>query len=498
MGFRFRRSVRVLPGVRLNLSRGGASVSLGGRGFHYTVGPKGTRTTVGIPGTGLSWSQYTPHGGGSSSSVPSQASPVAYLSPQEPRIPYTVPNTAEQPILNAIESKAGTEISVFSTSQLAPILNSAYRRFRFAPLTLIVSICLFIVSSTSELEVLNGLSALYATVFIPIAIFLDRYRRSVKVGIELNRTAETISAALDKSFSELKGCYAIWSVRAEAATADWKRNAGATKLNQRDKIRLKAARPKCIRGKAAFPSMILGNAKMFFLPDAVLVVSKNSVAALHYRDLVFSCSTIRYIEESRVPSDAIVVGQTWRFVNKSGGPDRRFNSNRQLPICQYGEMDFQSSGGLNGKIQFSNASAGQRFAKAIAILIKYAASDSQLSPFTSYAEAKRWPSVIFLCCAVAMAVTLGSVGVLTSPRILFAVSSAPLQPANKSSGPNIIQDNSATHSGDRNQISERAARGGNSSAMPPLNISPSLPSPPAGYPPVQSYLQNSHPFGGRY
>jgi hypothetical protein len=58
VGFRFRRSIRLAPGVRINLSRSGPSVSFGARGFHYTVGPKGTRTTVGLPGTGLSWTQY--------------------------------------------------------------------------------------------------------------------------------------------------------------------------------------------------------------------------------------------------------------------------------------------------------------------------------------------------------------------------------------------------------------------------------------------------------
>src|ERR1700676_3154279 len=61
MGFRFRRSVRILPGVKLNFSGSGTSVSLGTRGFHYTLGPKGTRVTAGIPGTGLSWSQYSSH-----------------------------------------------------------------------------------------------------------------------------------------------------------------------------------------------------------------------------------------------------------------------------------------------------------------------------------------------------------------------------------------------------------------------------------------------------
>jgi uncharacterized protein YraI len=57
MGFRFRRSLRVAPGIRLNLSKSGLSTSLGGRGASLNLGPRGTRTTLGIPGTGLSWSQ---------------------------------------------------------------------------------------------------------------------------------------------------------------------------------------------------------------------------------------------------------------------------------------------------------------------------------------------------------------------------------------------------------------------------------------------------------
>ena len=55
MGFRFRRSFRLLPGIRVNLGKRGASLSVGVRGAHVTVGPTGTRTTVGLPGSGLSY-----------------------------------------------------------------------------------------------------------------------------------------------------------------------------------------------------------------------------------------------------------------------------------------------------------------------------------------------------------------------------------------------------------------------------------------------------------
>jgi len=53
MSFRFWRRVRIAPGVTLNLSKSGGSLSFGVRGAHFTVGPHGKRVTAGIPGTGL-------------------------------------------------------------------------------------------------------------------------------------------------------------------------------------------------------------------------------------------------------------------------------------------------------------------------------------------------------------------------------------------------------------------------------------------------------------
>ena len=60
MGLRFRRSIRLLPGVRWNFGLKSTSISIGGRGLHYTVGTKGARVGAGLPGTGLSWSQTAP------------------------------------------------------------------------------------------------------------------------------------------------------------------------------------------------------------------------------------------------------------------------------------------------------------------------------------------------------------------------------------------------------------------------------------------------------
>jgi len=56
--FRFRRSVKLFPGVRWNIGSKSSSLSFGGRGYHYTVGSSGSRTTVGIPGSGLSYTEF--------------------------------------------------------------------------------------------------------------------------------------------------------------------------------------------------------------------------------------------------------------------------------------------------------------------------------------------------------------------------------------------------------------------------------------------------------
>ena len=60
MGLRFTKRVSVIPGLRVNLSKSGASLSIGHRGAWYTIGPRGRRVTLGLPGTGLYWSETVP------------------------------------------------------------------------------------------------------------------------------------------------------------------------------------------------------------------------------------------------------------------------------------------------------------------------------------------------------------------------------------------------------------------------------------------------------
>lgn len=55
MGFRFQKRISLIPGLRLNLSKSGVSMSVGGRGLTTNLSSSGLRTTIGIPGSGLSY-----------------------------------------------------------------------------------------------------------------------------------------------------------------------------------------------------------------------------------------------------------------------------------------------------------------------------------------------------------------------------------------------------------------------------------------------------------
>ena len=55
MALRFRKSVKILPGVRVNFGLKGASLNVGARGASVSIGKRGVYSNVSIPGTGISF-----------------------------------------------------------------------------------------------------------------------------------------------------------------------------------------------------------------------------------------------------------------------------------------------------------------------------------------------------------------------------------------------------------------------------------------------------------
>lgn len=97
MGLRFRKSVSLFPGVRLNFSKSGMSVSSGVPGFRKTINTKGqVTTTVGIPGTGLYYVDTKKIGSNQSSRSRNTWGQHPVAAQQQPTASYAPPIQAVQ------------------------------------------------------------------------------------------------------------------------------------------------------------------------------------------------------------------------------------------------------------------------------------------------------------------------------------------------------------------------------------------------------------------
>ena len=54
MGLRFKKSIKLAPGVRINISKSGISTTMGKKGASVSLGKNGVYANLGIPGTGIS------------------------------------------------------------------------------------------------------------------------------------------------------------------------------------------------------------------------------------------------------------------------------------------------------------------------------------------------------------------------------------------------------------------------------------------------------------
>ena len=74
MGFRFRKSKKIAPGVRLNFSKKSVGISVGNKVGGFSLNSKsGAKSRVSIPGTGISYSSKI----GGHAKAPDKISPVS-------------------------------------------------------------------------------------------------------------------------------------------------------------------------------------------------------------------------------------------------------------------------------------------------------------------------------------------------------------------------------------------------------------------------------------
>ena len=338
MGFYIRKSLSVGP-FRFNLSKSGIGLSTGIKGFRIGTGPRGNYVHMGRGG--LYFRQTLP-------------------SSDNRRTPSEVPEEQSSNIdFKEIESGNVSQMVDSSSAALLQEISSKSKKPLIWPWVLGLSICLFFF-----LAVASSPIWLYC-LLVPVcaggviwAVQADKLRKTVILFYELEPHIEQAFQNLHNAFDALRGCSRMWHIESRGnitTTYDWKMNAGASSVVKRKAVAPHAGSPPYFQCNVSIPVLPAGRQQLYFLPDRILVWDTNGVGAVGFEQLDVSFGEQRFIEDGGVPSDSRVVDKTWRYVNKKGGPDKRFNDNREIPIVIYEAIMLGSKSGVQELFQASKS-----------------------------------------------------------------------------------------------------------------------------------------------
>lgn len=318
MGWRYRKSINLGGGFRINLSKSGIGYSWGFPGYRHTYSVNGTqRKTYSIPGTGISYVE----GSGKRNNNPTNEN-VRY-------------DDNTKLITGDVKYYKNQNISSMGKDdELLKQIN------KLRTIDILANVCLF------------------SIVLIPIGIIL-KILISQKWKIDLTYEMDDINTkkfeSLNNFLIELSKNKRLWQIGSSVHVYNTKYNAGAGNNVTRHPISICRKMPWYISKNIDVYCLNLTDEKIYFTPDRMLIFKKfGGIGVRSYNDMVANFSWTNFVETEFVPRDSEIVRYTWTYVNKSGGPDKRFNNNRQIPVCKYGEIQLQTEDGINIMLNSSN------------------------------------------------------------------------------------------------------------------------------------------------
>lgn len=364
MAWSFRRRIKMIPGVHLNLSKSGISTSIGIRGANINIGKTGTYLNTGIPGTGIYRRQ--------------KLSGNNNINPQNQFEPF---EQSEQHIYEEKEIISADVQEITSQDMQgvkASILLAHQQRIQLKRDLQKVKTKL----STTRLKLTASYIFIYGLVCkgIPEKIKADISAQKeaiaelenqiqncfVNLEIDFDEEFDLKYKKLLETFKNLTNCHKIWDVTNASLQDTVKSRSSAGTLVKKQEVRFGFKSLPDI--KFDFDAMYFKNANgadLYFYPNFIAMFSsKHKFAIIGFEELDFFHRSIRFTETGKIPKDSKVVDRTWAKVNKNGTPDKRFKGNYQIPVVKYGEIQLSTDSGVNEEYEFSNYEFSADFANA--------------------------------------------------------------------------------------------------------------------------------------
>ncbi|MDE1174150.1 MAG: DUF4236 domain-containing protein [Parvibaculaceae bacterium] len=358
MPFYFRKSVTAGP-FRFNFSKGGVGMSVGVRGLRIGSGPRGHYVHAGRGG--IYYRASTGHAG------------------KRPVVAETITDRHDVVLqsngVSMIEVDSGDVLSMRNEAfkDVLDEINAKRRLVKMSSVLGWIAVTFGVLSALA----LGSAGFIGAILMVltgwAVGRWLDSYRRTTVLFYDLDASVEATYKQIVSSFDGLMECAGKWHIEAGGVIQDltaWKQNAGASHLVKKKPTTLAYKLPGSVTSNITPPILHVGKQIIYFFPDIILIEDGKQTGAVSYADLRIRWQDSNFIEAGTVPHDAKVIGHTWKHPNKSGGPDRRFKDNRQIPICLYETIHFSSDSGINELVEFSKTGRAAAFVDACRDLSK--------------------------------------------------------------------------------------------------------------------------------
>jgi hypothetical protein len=273
--------------------------------------------------------------------------------------------------LQGIESASTSQMVDSSSSELLQQIQSKRQIRAVVPSVASASLLLILLSAIFSPLLITSWLGFFCAVINAWAFRADKLRKTVALFYEFQEHSERAFQNLYNVFASMRACSRMWHIESGGSitSSGWKVNAGASAIVKRRVVTPHSKAPPYFECNIAIPVLPAGRQRLYFFPDRLLVWDTDGVGAIRYEDLHVEWEEQSFIEDGAVPHDAKIVNKTWRYVNKEGGPDRRFTNNRELPVVLYEAFALTSKSGLNEVFQVSKTGIGPALALALKELL---------------------------------------------------------------------------------------------------------------------------------
>lgn len=406
MEWRYRKRVKVAPGIYMNISKSGVSTTIGGKGSSINIGKNGTYLNTSIPGSGFYNRQKISgkrHGG--TSNINNN---------------HTNDNSSEGDykgcgaIFGIVLAAFGI-VLFFKGNAIAGIIALAIG---------IIILCAILQKPASDddtkrrntlndaqsieeakrvLPETRGIAKTIIQNFINCHELLSEIEKEVSITENINSKLQSKGnenlmsvyeghktkleelhnklskvqmdadammtndqreafSSLSEKFKMLLSAEKVWFITSSSNVQQVKSAVGTNVIRRETNIYTGSF--DFIHSVFEIPVFDTGTIKFFIYPQFIIkAINAYNFEVFSHSSSNIMPSAVAFVETGKVPTDAMFLRNTWQYVNRDGSPDRRYSNNPQMAVYKYCYMTF-SVGNNSSIFMLSNFSLANDFVSA--------------------------------------------------------------------------------------------------------------------------------------